>query len=170
MKWTAVARIAISLALGLSATSLFAQERMPMRPHGMEQGRARLMEELKLTDDQKKEVGKIRYDLEKQMIAQRAKIANARLELRQLTKADNPDKGAIEKKIGEVSDLGSQTHVMMLNQWFAVNKLLNPDQQKVWKKVLENAPRQGERMRRNFMMRREFDGPGHEPMEREHHD
>ncbi len=106
-------------------------EGMPMRPI------MKLMEELKLTDDQKKEVQKLHFELQKQMITQMAKIGGARVDLQQLLKADNPDRAAIEKKITEITQLAGQTGTMMLGQWFAVNKLLNPEQQKTWKKALD---------------------------------
>ncbi|HVN47521.1 MAG TPA: Spy/CpxP family protein refolding chaperone, partial [Bacteroidota bacterium] len=99
-------------------------------------GMQQMMGKLKLTDEQKKEIDKIVFDAEKQAIAQRAKVATARLELRQLFKADNPDKSAIEKKINEVTDLSTQLHINRVEGWFTINKLLTPDQQKIWKHVL----------------------------------
>ncbi|MBF8248056.1 MAG: hypothetical protein HW374_856 [Bacteroidetes bacterium] len=121
-------------------------EGMPMRPH------MKLMEELKLTDDQKKDVQKLHFDLQKQMITQRSKIAGARVDLQQLLKADNPERAAIEKKITEISQLAGQTGTMLLGQWFAVNKLLTAEQQKTWKKALDigGMMRQGMRMREGF--------------------
>ena len=157
----------ISCLLVLPASQLFAQERDdddegPMMP------RMRLMEELKLTDDQKKEIEKLHFDLQKQMIVQRSKIATSRLELQQMLRADNPDKAALEKKIIEVSQLATQTHTMRLNQWFAVNKLLNADQQKVWKKALEMKASMGDRiiMHRGMEMRMGPDRPMNRMMER----
>ena len=109
----------------------------------------KFMEKLNLTDEQKKDVEKIHFDAEKQTIAQKAKVETAGIELRQLLKADAPDKSAIEKKIGDIADLRVQIHMIKINSWFAVNKLLTPDQQKIWKKAL------GERQafRRHEMMR-----------------
>ncbi len=136
---------------------LFPVSQLFSQPGPMSDGsmmpRMRLMEELKLTDDQKKEVEKLHFDLQKQMIAQRSKIATSRLELQQMLRADNPDKASLEKKIGEVSQLATQVHTMRLNQWFAVNKLLNADQQKVWKKALVMGANMAERMRMNRGMR-----------------
>jgi Spy/CpxP family protein refolding chaperone len=100
----------------------------------------KFMEKLNLTDEQKKDVEKIHFDSEKQTVAQRAKEETARIELQQLLKADTPDKSAIEKKINEIANLEVQMHMIKINSWFAVNKLLNPDQQKNWKKVLEHGP------------------------------
>jgi Spy/CpxP family protein refolding chaperone len=110
----------------------------------------KFMEKLNLTDEQKKDVDKIHVDAEKQTITQKAKEETARLELRQLLKADAPDKSAIEKKINDIADLKVQMHMIKINSWFAINKLLTPDQQKTWKKVLENAPA----IRRQRMMNR----------------
>jgi len=131
-------------------------EGMPMR-HVMN-----LMEELKLTDDQKKEVQKLHFDLQRQMITQRSKIAGARVDLQQLLRADNPDRAAIEKKITEISQLAGQAGTMLLGQWFAVNKLLNADQQKTWKKALDLRGM----MRGGMGMREEF-RRGQHPMMQE---
>jgi Spy/CpxP family protein refolding chaperone len=98
----------------------------------------KFMGKLNLTDEQKKDVEKIHFDAEKQTIAQKAKVETARVELQQVLKADAPDKSAIEKKINEIASLKVQMHMIKVNSWFAVNKLLNPEQQKTWKKVLEH--------------------------------
>ena len=128
---------ALAVLITLGMQGLLAKEQEPMPPQAGMHGQAWLMGQLKLNDDQKKEVEKLRFDLAKQMISQRAKVANAQLEYRELLKADNLDRATIEKKSTEIADLRSQSRSMLLNHWFAVNKLLNPDQQKVWKKVLE---------------------------------
>ena len=100
----------------------------------------KIIGKLNLTEGQKKDVEKIGVDMAKQLVDQRANLATARIDLRQLFKADNPDKSAIEKKINEMADIGVQLHMIKINSWFAINKLLTTDQQKIWKKALENAP------------------------------
>ena len=89
----------------------------------------KFMGKLNLTDEQKKDVEKIHFDAEKQTIAQKAKVATARVELQQLLKADVPDKSAIEKKISDLAELKVQLHMIKINSWFAINKLLTPEQQ-----------------------------------------
>ncbi|RPI04450.1 MAG: periplasmic heavy metal sensor [Ignavibacteriae bacterium] len=108
----------------------------------------KFMEKLNLTDEQKKEVEKIHADAEKQAIAQKAKGETARVDLQQLLKADVPDKSAIEKKINDISDQQAQMKMIRVNSWFAINKLLNPEQQKTWKKALEH----GQELRAHRMM------------------
>jgi Spy/CpxP family protein refolding chaperone len=100
----------------------------------------KFMGKLNLTDEQKKDVEKIHFDAEKQKINQKAKVETARVELQQFLKADVPDKSAIEKKINDIAALEVQMHMIKINSWFTVNKLLNPEQQKTWKKVLEHGP------------------------------
>jgi Spy/CpxP family protein refolding chaperone len=97
-----------------------------------------LLGRLKLDDQQKKQIEQMRFDMQKQLIGVRAKLQTARLELRQLLAADKPDKAAIEQKMGEVSQIGLQTRTIRLNEWFEVNKILKPDQQKVWKEILKH--------------------------------
>lgn len=103
---------------------------------------------LKLTDQQKKDVQKIKFNLMQKQIDLRAKIAHARLDYEQLTSADSPDESAIAAKIDEIAKLQVQSKKNMLDGWFAVNKILTPDQQKIWKKVLQH-PRMAGRMMMN---------------------
>ena len=129
-------------------------------PHG------RVLEKLNLSDTQKKDVENLNTDFAKQKVEQQAKIKIAAIELHSLMKADSPDKGAIEKKINEVSDLQAQNRMLGVDHWFSVNKLLNPDQQKIWKSVLDRPLRNRfaarmERMgqMRNGMMMRSHQRP-----------
>jgi Spy/CpxP family protein refolding chaperone len=96
-----------------------------------------ILARLNLSDQQKKQVEQMRFDMQKQLIGVRSKMQTARLELRQLLAADNPDKAAIEAKMGEISKIALQVHSIRLNEWFEVNKILNPDQQKVWRDFLK---------------------------------
>ena len=101
-------------------------DRMPMR--------GRMMEALNLTDQQKGQMEKLRTDLEKKQVTVQGKIAVLRVELKELFQAENPERGAIEKKMKEVSDLQHQLKINGLDHLFAVKAILTPDQQKVWKK------------------------------------
>jgi Spy/CpxP family protein refolding chaperone len=133
------------VAILVSATSLLAQEQPMKRPEGQPGGP--MAERMKLSDDQRNQIQKIRTDFQKQQISQRSKLETSRLELRELMRADNPDKAAIEKKINEVSQLGAQSRIGSFNQMLAIRKVLTPEQQKMM--------REGMRMR----MQRGFAGP-----------
>ncbi|HWP81574.1 MAG TPA: Spy/CpxP family protein refolding chaperone [Bacteroidota bacterium] len=121
-----------TLAVVFVANPLSAQPG-PMRGEGP----GRIMEELKLTEEQQQKFEQMRFDLMKQMAAHRSKVATAHVELQELVAKDPVDKSAIEKKIKEIADLRSQGTTLRLNHWFSVNKLLTPEQQKVWKKALK---------------------------------
>lgn len=116
-----------SLLLSMQAV---AQDR-PMR-----QGRDQMIEQLKLSDEQQKQFDALASDFRKGAVDRKAEIAKARIELLDLLKADNPDQGKISKQIGTISTLESGAKSKALDHWFAVNKILTPDQQKVWKKHL----------------------------------
>jgi Spy/CpxP family protein refolding chaperone len=122
-------------SLALLALNLSLAQENVAPPNQMGDNGARVLRQLKLTDQQRKDIDQIRFELQKQTIDQQAKLKTERLELAQLFKADNPDQSAIQKKVGAISQLQSQQRLMIVDHWFAVNKLLTPDQQKIWKRV-----------------------------------
>ena len=93
---------------------------------------------LKLTDQEKTDIQKTKFDLMQKQIDLRAKIAHDRLDYEQLASADSPDEDAIAAKMDDIAKLQSQLKKNLLDGWFAVNKILTPDQQKIWKKVLQH--------------------------------
>jgi len=130
-----VSLIAISAVCVSVAAS---QENVPAPPPRM-MGGQRLMAALNLTDEQRKEIDKLRVDMAKEAISQQAKLKTARLELAELFKAESPDKAMIEKKLSDVAQIESKSKLLFVNHWFSVNKLLNADQQKIWKRMLGRA-------------------------------
>ena len=107
----------------------------------------RLLEQLNLSDTQKADFEKLNTEFAKQRVEQQAETKIAAIDLRALMTADSPDKEAIEKKINEISDLQAHNRILRVDHWFAVNKILNPDQQKIWKSMLRS------RMRDRFASR-----------------
>jgi len=92
-----------------------------------------MVEHLKLSDEQQKQFDALASDFRKEMVDQHAGVSKARLELVDLLKADNPDRAKIADQMGKVSALESAAKLKALDHWFAVNKILTPDQQKQWK-------------------------------------
>ena len=137
------------------STQLFSQ---PDHSFGLQ----KIIGKLNLTEAQRKDVEKIGVDMAKQMVTLKANLATAKIDLRQLLKADIPEKSAIEKKINEMANIGVQLRMNKINSWFAINKLLTPEQQKIWKKVLENAPAMRERRMKNQF------GERHMPQQHRH--
>ncbi|GEM_PF-668125 len=157
MKSRIVLIATLLLAAGLSTT--FAQRPGRMAAPRSAEQRAKFLEQLKLTDAQKKELQQIRFDAQKQAIAQRAKIATAGLELRQLLRAESPDKSAIEKKIKELSDLRTQAQLARIDHLFAARKVLTPEQQKLVRERIGQFL-DHRQMGRMQGMRRPIPGPG----------
>jgi Spy/CpxP family protein refolding chaperone len=118
--------------------------------------RERMAEELNLTDQQKDQMKKFRLDFERKQIGTHPKIKMARLDLKELFLKDKLDRSAIEKQMKAISDLQYQTKLDHVDHWFAVNEILTPEQQSIWK---EHFGERGKRMRGHFR------GRGH--MERE---
>ena len=94
---------------------------------------AMMMEHLKLTDQQKTDLHKLRADMERSMVKTQSAIHLARIDLRQLAAADKLDRGAIEKKVKEISELQQQAKSALIDHLFAVYAMLTPEQQKMFK-------------------------------------
>jgi Spy/CpxP family protein refolding chaperone len=93
-----------------------------------------IFHKLNLTEDQEKDFMKLRFEMQKKQTDASAKVQTAQIELKELFSADIPDRAAIEKQIKEIADLKTRLHLNRLDHWFAVNKILTPEQQKIWKK------------------------------------
>lgn len=116
-------------ALLLLITSLVIAQ--PMRDAKMPKG-------LNLTDAQTEQFEKITFEMKKKQIELSAKVSLLKLEMNRLMDADQLDKAAIEKKMNEIA---AQTIALRLNHlsaWSEKNKLLNAEQQKIWKKMMKN--------------------------------
>ncbi len=123
----------ITIALVMVSAGLYSQP-----AGGSDYGK--ILKKLNLTAEQKKDANRIKVDLDKQLITQKAKVETARLELREICMAESPDKSDIEKKIGDIANLEAQAHMIRVDSWFAINTILTPEQQKIWKKVLVEGP------------------------------
>jgi Spy/CpxP family protein refolding chaperone len=115
------------------------------------------MAKLDLTQEQRHQIRKMRSDMQKNQIALRAKIQTAtkiqtaRIEMRDLFQEEKPDQSRIDSKISDISRLQNEVKLAHIAMWFNVNKLLTPEQQKIWKE----RPMMNERMQ----MKGRFHGP-----------
>jgi len=91
---------------------------------------------LNLTDAQKKDMARLKLENGKQAIELRAKAETSKLELRHLLMADSPDQASIGKKMAEAAKWEAELRMNKVDGWFAINKMLTPDQQKVGKQAL----------------------------------
>lgn len=122
----------------------------------------KFMDDLKLTDAQKEQFEKISFETQKKQIDLRAKMETAQLELRRLMDAETIDKGAIEKKFNEIASVQTSLKMNHINAWSEKNKVLNADQQKLWKKMLNKTTAMAHKKMRamKHIERREIIRPG----------
>jgi len=100
---------------------------------GAGDGPQAMMARLNLTDAQKEQIEKLRTEHQRKNIEVQSKIRLARLDMRELTRAENPDRTAIEKKTRAVHDLDLQMKMNRIDHMFAVRAVLTPEQRKQWK-------------------------------------
>ncbi len=145
----------------LATTALIAQ---PRRLHGMggdsPMGRERFIERLNLTDDQEDQFKQIRSDFQKKNVELMAKMKTQRLTLRDLFDDNNLDQDKIESQLTGISKTQNELKLNMTSFWFNVNKILKPDQQKLWKHHAEMMIKQKMEggMRQGCMERRGMPG------------
>ena len=111
----------------------------PMKKPTSHMNKENFMAKLNLTDAQKKQLKDLKFETDKRAIDLRSKLALSKLELGKLLSSEAPDKDAIEKKISEVASNEAAVHTNRLDGWFEANKILTPEQQKDWRKVLRIA-------------------------------
>ncbi|MGO9482553.1 MAG: Spy/CpxP family protein refolding chaperone [Candidatus Kryptoniota bacterium] len=146
--------LAAGICMLLTVGGAIAQPAQPSNDAMWGKHPAMMHNKLKLTDEQKASIQKVKFEVMQKQIDLRAQIAHDRLDYEQLTSADSPDEDAIAAKIDDIAKLQIQLHKNLLHGWFAVNKVLTPEQQKIWKKVLQH-PRMAAR---RMMMRMRGNG------------
>jgi len=103
----------------------------------------RVREELKLTDDQVSRLHSLAVESEKTSIRTRADLQLRELELRELLRADNPNREAILSKVQEISDLRGQTAKQHMETMLSARSVLTPEQLKKVRSFMENRGRGG---------------------------
>lgn len=135
-----------------------------MRSHG-EFGRwwnnPKLVEKLKLTDDQRKAMDDIFLKHREKLVDLRANVEKAEIEMEPLVKADQPNESAVMSQIDKVAQARAELEKANARFLFALRAKLTPDQ---WKQVQEFRQNH-EGMRRDW--RRDGRGPGEGPGERD---
>jgi Spy/CpxP family protein refolding chaperone len=101
----------------------------------LENDRARAA--LGLTDEQADGLRQIMVEAQKSAMKMRADIGVRRIELRELMRAEEPDRDAVMKKVQEISDLRGQMMKQRVESLLDSKSVLTPEQQK---KVVRLAP------------------------------
>lgn len=126
--------------------------------YGLQRMGMRMTEKLNLTDEQREQVDKFHSELQKKQIALRSKIQTLRIDVRDAFREEKPDRGKIESKLGEITKLQAEMRMNHVAFWFEVNKILTPEQQKLWREAPMMHPRWGDgKQWRMRMMQRMMD-------------
>ncbi|MGD0922155.1 MAG: Spy/CpxP family protein refolding chaperone [Terriglobia bacterium] len=105
----------------------------------------RVKTELGLTDEQTDRLRQIMVDAKKNSVRTRADISVRGIELREMLRADKPDREAVMKKVQEISDLRGQIMRQHVESLLAAKTVLTPEQQKKMRAFLEHRGRPGMR-------------------------
>lgn len=124
-----VLKSVIFLLVVTFAGSLFAQQR-PMRNNKNDQ----ICKLLNLTEDQEKQMQKFRLDHQEYVLDIKHKIEINQLEIKKILMEVNLDEAKLLSLSNANSELKAKIRDSKLKMWLDGYKILNADQQKLWKK------------------------------------
>ena len=127
-----------------------------------ENPRVRMM--LGLTDDQVTRLHRLGVEAEKASVQTRADMELRHIELRELMRADNPNRDAIMQKIDDVTALRGKMEKQNVDTLLSARSVLTAEQVKKVKAFMENGGFRGGPGEREHMMERRG-GMGHEGRE-----
>jgi len=155
---------AVTSAVLLFAASSFAQPFQRMRPgmDRMERGPARVLfalkahqKELKITDDQLKQIESLAFAFEEKMIAMESESRSSHLGIRKLMMdRENIDFAKIKAALDKASDQRNEMLIARLKHHDEIMKVLTPEQREAVKSAIRD--RIGERG--DFLRERGFPG------------
>ena len=156
MRRWGIAGFVLVLSMLGAGTALWAQEEggwgHGFRERGEEHTGQRLMAMLEsdrvkaalgLTDQQSDRLRQIMVETEKTNVKSRAEIAVRGIELRELLRADKPDRDTAMKKVQEISDLRRDVMRQHIDALLAAKTVLTPEQQKKIRAFIERRRSEG---------------------------
>jgi periplasmic protein CpxP/Spy len=126
----------------------------PQGDHGRWWNNPKVVEQLKLTDAQRKSFDGILLEHREKLIDLRASVEKAELEMEPLMGADQPNEGKILSQIDKVAQARSELEKANARFLLAIRSKLTPEQWKQVQAFRANHEREG----------REFERPGHGPL------
>jgi Spy/CpxP family protein refolding chaperone len=93
---------------------------------------------INLTDDQAGRLRQIVVNTEKSAIETRAQMAVDGIELREMLRADKPDRDAVMKKVEQISSLRGQMMKDGVQAILEAKTVLTPEQQKQFRELMES--------------------------------
>lgn len=132
MKYSLPAILSVTLLTGglLMASPAMADQHGMHMMHGKGQGMQHAQHDWKatLTEDQEKQLGKLKLEFKKKVLPLKAKIKQAKIELALLVTSDKPNQDSINKKIDELLKLKGEKMRLKSSHKMAVRKILTDEQ------------------------------------------
>jgi Spy/CpxP family protein refolding chaperone len=97
---------------------------------------------LGLADEQRKKIEDITFNLQRTMVQQEAALRVQQLDLERLMRADSPDRGAIDKKIQEISQAQAAVMRTSINGVLDMRNVLTKEQQEKLKEFVRQRAQQ----------------------------
>ncbi len=154
-RWLVVGTVVVAVVLGLGLVA-WAVERGAwehgFRDHGSRGmaprilallGNDRFKSDLGLGDEQVDHLRQIVIGAQKSSIQTRAQMEIRSIELRELLRADKPDREVVMKKVQEISALRGQMMQQHVEALLAAKSVLTPEQQKKIREFLERRHGEG---------------------------
>lgn len=135
-------RTTLLLATLIAFTSLSYGQQMKRSGRG-EQAPQKMIQELKLTDEQADKMKDLRMDHESDMIDLQASLKKQKLEMRKLMSADQPNKKKIYAQIEKINDVDVKIQKEKVDHRLAVRSILTEEQLKIYKKGMMMKGRRG---------------------------
>jgi len=105
----------------------------------------KMAEQLKLTDQQTKQLQDLRFQQQKAMIPKRADLKLAQLDLKQSMMNPKVDERAALAKLDKVSSIKAEIAKMKLQNMLAMRKVLTDEQLSTWMKMRHEMGMRGKR-------------------------
>jgi Spy/CpxP family protein refolding chaperone len=156
--------IGVVVALGLLSLGAVSRAQGPDREPAMRGGfghrggdrmlamldNPRVRTTLGLSDEQASRLRQVMVEAEKSALKTRADLGVRQIELRELLRADQPDRGAVTKKVQEISELRGQMMQQRIDSLLASKAILTPEQQQKIRAFMQRRGREGFRTRGGF--------------------
>ena len=119
----------------------------------------KIVEELKLSEDQLESIKELVKSTEKKMIQLRADIETKEIDLRDILDEDVPDEGKAVSVVKDIMKLNTDQRVLKIKEMIAIKKTLTPEQIDKFLEIQHE-----HRMRKQHdRMGRKGEGPGPRP-------
>ncbi len=105
----------------------------------------RIYKKLGLSDEQVKNIVAVNKEYAKKILNFREKLAPKRIQLKKLFLEDNVDIDKVKSLLKEIADLKVDLHVLRIQQWLEIEKLLTPEQKAKIKLYRMNKMHKGRR-------------------------